>query len=151
MSGALFLSLFLITNGAQLYLNNISHKSWSSDVICLRLHRAAGDESTGKQAWDSNQVLRSHSVISCFTLCARFYPMKTHLPEHLCFVYQLTIYVQPQQKETAEYAANITKIAFDYFEKYFGMEYSLPKLGEKMLFFSSFQVAFVFICLFYLS
>lgn len=42
----------------------------------------------------------------------------------------LTIYVQPQQKETAEYAANITKIAFDYFEKYFGMEYSLPKLDK---------------------
>ncbi|CAD7684696.1 unnamed protein product [Nyctereutes procyonoides] len=42
----------------------------------------------------------------------------------------LTIYVQPQQKHTAEYAANITKIAFDYFEEYFAMDYALPKLDE---------------------
>ncbi|KAM4834249.1 glutamyl aminopeptidase [Thomomys bottae] len=42
----------------------------------------------------------------------------------------LTIYVQPQQKHTAEYAANITKTVFDYFEEYFGMNYSLPKLDK---------------------
>ncbi|KAF3815516.1 hypothetical protein GH733_016469 [Mirounga leonina] len=42
----------------------------------------------------------------------------------------LTIYVQPQQKHTAEYAANITKIVFDYFEEYFAMDYALPKLDE---------------------
>ncbi|XP_003929505.1 glutamyl aminopeptidase [Saimiri boliviensis] len=42
----------------------------------------------------------------------------------------LTIYVQPEQKHTAEYAANITKSVFDYFEKYFGMNYSLPKLDK---------------------
>lgn len=42
----------------------------------------------------------------------------------------LTIYVQPSQKETAEYAANITKAVFDYFEEYFDMEYSLPKLDK---------------------
>lgn len=42
----------------------------------------------------------------------------------------LTIYVQPEQKSTAEYAADITKIVFDYFEKYFAMNYSLPKLDQ---------------------
>ncbi|XP_004380316.1 glutamyl aminopeptidase [Trichechus manatus latirostris] len=42
----------------------------------------------------------------------------------------LTIYVQPEQKHTAEYALNITKIVFDYFEEYFAMEYALPKLDE---------------------
>ncbi|XP_010951987.2 glutamyl aminopeptidase [Camelus bactrianus] len=42
----------------------------------------------------------------------------------------LTIYVQPEQKHTAEYAANITKSVFDYFEDYFAMEYSLPKLDK---------------------
>nr|XP_023420111.1 glutamyl aminopeptidase [Cavia porcellus] len=42
----------------------------------------------------------------------------------------LTIYVQPQQKHTAEYAANITKLVFDYFEEYFAMNYSLPKLDQ---------------------
>ncbi|XP_006869398.1 PREDICTED: glutamyl aminopeptidase [Chrysochloris asiatica] len=42
----------------------------------------------------------------------------------------LTIYVQPEQKETALYASNITKSVFDYFEDYFGMEYALPKLDK---------------------
>ncbi|KAG8519425.1 Glutamyl aminopeptidase, partial [Galemys pyrenaicus] len=42
----------------------------------------------------------------------------------------LTIYVQNQQKHTAEYAANITKLAFDYFEDYFGLPYALPKLDK---------------------
>ncbi|XP_053422203.1 glutamyl aminopeptidase isoform X2 [Nycticebus coucang] len=42
----------------------------------------------------------------------------------------LTIYVQPEQRHTAEYAANITKIVFDYFEEYFAMNYSLPKLDK---------------------
>lgn len=66
--------------------------------------------------------------------------MKIHLPECLYFVYQLNIYVQPEQVQTAEYAANITKIVFDYFEEYFGMDYSLPKLGEKMLLFPHFKL-----------
>ncbi|XP_062963861.1 glutamyl aminopeptidase isoform X1 [Cynocephalus volans] len=42
----------------------------------------------------------------------------------------LTIYVQPEQKHTADYAANITKTVFDYFEEYFAMNYSLPKLDQ---------------------
>lgn len=42
----------------------------------------------------------------------------------------LTVYVQPKQKQTAEYAANITKAVFDFFEEYFAMEYSLPKLDK---------------------
>ncbi|KAK6493279.1 glutamyl aminopeptidase [Huso huso] len=42
----------------------------------------------------------------------------------------LNIYVQPEQKHTAEYAANTTKIIFDYFEWYFKMNYSLPKLDK---------------------
>ncbi|KAM6220503.1 glutamyl aminopeptidase [Rhynchocyon petersi] len=42
----------------------------------------------------------------------------------------LTIYVQPEQKDTAKYASEITKSVFDFFEQYFGMEYSLPKLDK---------------------
>ncbi|XP_054447594.1 glutamyl aminopeptidase [Pteronotus mesoamericanus] len=42
----------------------------------------------------------------------------------------LTVYVQPEQRHTAEYAANITKIVFDYFEEYFAMDYALPKLDK---------------------
>ncbi|KAK3573881.1 hypothetical protein QTP86_032855 [Hemibagrus guttatus] len=42
----------------------------------------------------------------------------------------LKIYAQPSQIHTAEYAANVTKIIFDYFEEYFDMEYSIAKLDK---------------------
>uniref|UniRef100_A0A7M4EDQ9 Aminopeptidase n=1 Tax=Crocodylus porosus TaxID=8502 RepID=A0A7M4EDQ9_CROPO len=42
----------------------------------------------------------------------------------------LRIYAQPQQIHTAEYAANVTKVVFDFFERYFNMSYSLPKLDK---------------------
>ncbi|NXM15054.1 AMPE aminopeptidase, partial [Ploceus nigricollis] len=68
-------------------------------------------------------------------------PMSTYL---VCFaVHQFTwvertsksgkplrVYAQPQQIHTAEYAANVTKIAFDFFEEYFNLSYSLPKLDK---------------------
>uniref|UniRef100_A0A4W4G9V0 Aminopeptidase n=1 Tax=Electrophorus electricus TaxID=8005 RepID=A0A4W4G9V0_ELEEL len=40
----------------------------------------------------------------------------------------LKIYAQPLQIHTAEYAANVTKAIFDYFEEYFDMPYSIGKL-----------------------
>ncbi|XP_074084809.1 glutamyl aminopeptidase isoform X2 [Macrotis lagotis] len=75
------------------------------------------------------------------TIFMKSVPMSTYL---VCFaVHQFTsveriskrgiplkIYVQPLQKHTAEYAADITKEVFDYFEDYFGMNYSLPKLDK---------------------
>ncbi|NXF35795.1 AMPE aminopeptidase, partial [Nyctibius bracteatus] len=42
----------------------------------------------------------------------------------------LRVYAQPQQILTAEYAANVTKIVFDFFEEYFNLSYSLPKLDK---------------------
>uniref|UniRef100_A0A8C8FYW3 Aminopeptidase n=1 Tax=Oncorhynchus tshawytscha TaxID=74940 RepID=A0A8C8FYW3_ONCTS len=71
----------------------------------------------------------------------RSVPMSTYL---VCFaVHQFTfverkssrgiplrIYAQPAQIATAEYAANTTKIIFDYFEEYFDMTYSIPKLDK---------------------
>ncbi|KAM4050461.1 glutamyl aminopeptidase isoform 1-T1 [Anomaloglossus baeobatrachus] len=42
----------------------------------------------------------------------------------------LRIYVQPLQRATAVYAADTTKTVFDFFEVYFGMNYSLPKLDQ---------------------
>ncbi|XP_075056741.1 glutamyl aminopeptidase [Mixophyes fleayi] len=42
----------------------------------------------------------------------------------------LRIYVQPLQSKTALYAANTTKVIFDFFEEYFNMNYSLPKLDQ---------------------
>lgn len=42
----------------------------------------------------------------------------------------LRIYAQPLQISTAAYAANVTKVIFDYFEEYFDMEYSIQKLDK---------------------
>ncbi|KAM9477702.1 glutamyl aminopeptidase [Clarias gariepinus] len=42
----------------------------------------------------------------------------------------LRIYAQPSQIHTADYAANVTKIVFDYFEEYFNMSYSIGKLDK---------------------
>ncbi|KAM6428983.1 glutamyl aminopeptidase [Rhynochetos jubatus] len=42
----------------------------------------------------------------------------------------LRVYAQPQQIGTAEYAANVTKLIFDFFEGYFSLNYSLPKLDK---------------------
>ncbi|KAM3940520.1 glutamyl aminopeptidase [Leptodactylus fuscus] len=42
----------------------------------------------------------------------------------------LRIYVQPLQRQTAVYAADTTKVVFDFFEEYFDMQYSLPKLDQ---------------------
>ncbi|XP_059422397.1 glutamyl aminopeptidase [Carassius carassius] len=42
----------------------------------------------------------------------------------------LRIYAQPLQISTAEYAADVTRIIFDYFEEYFDMEYSIEKLDK---------------------
>ncbi|NXJ67330.1 AMPE aminopeptidase, partial [Rostratula benghalensis] len=42
----------------------------------------------------------------------------------------LRVYAQPLQLHTAEYAANVTKIVFDFFEEYFNLNYSLPKLDK---------------------
>ncbi|XP_007238065.3 glutamyl aminopeptidase [Astyanax mexicanus] len=42
----------------------------------------------------------------------------------------LRIYAQPSQIHTAYYAANVSKVIFDYFEQYFDMKYSIPKLDQ---------------------
>ncbi|XP_039992322.1 glutamyl aminopeptidase [Xiphias gladius] len=42
----------------------------------------------------------------------------------------LRIYAQPSQLGTAKYAADTTKVIFDYFEDYFNMTYSITKLDK---------------------
>nr|XP_057933422.1 glutamyl aminopeptidase [Doryrhamphus excisus]XP_057933423.1 glutamyl aminopeptidase [Doryrhamphus excisus] len=42
----------------------------------------------------------------------------------------LRIYAQPSQLSTATYAADTTKVIFDYFEDYFNMTYSISKLDK---------------------
>ncbi|MBN3288041.1 AMPE aminopeptidase, partial [Polyodon spathula] len=87
---------------------------------------------------ESNIILPDGSIKTTFQ---KSVPMSTYL---VCFALHqfvavsrtsakgipLNIYVQPEQRHTAEYAANTTKIIFDYFEWYFNMNYSLPKLDK---------------------
>ncbi|KAM9842326.1 glutamyl aminopeptidase [Aulostomus maculatus] len=42
----------------------------------------------------------------------------------------LRIYTQPTQLSTATFAADTTKVIFDYFEEYFNMTYSIKKLDK---------------------
>nr|DBA28881.1 TPA: hypothetical protein GDO54_009169 [Pyxicephalus adspersus] len=42
----------------------------------------------------------------------------------------LRIYVQPNQKQTAVYAADTTEVIFNFFEEYFNVTYSLPKVDQ---------------------
>ncbi|XP_068451586.1 glutamyl aminopeptidase [Clinocottus analis] len=42
----------------------------------------------------------------------------------------LRVYAQPSQIGTATYAADTTKVIFDYFEEYFNMTYSIAKLDK---------------------
>ncbi|KAI3368051.1 hypothetical protein L3Q82_026874, partial [Scortum barcoo] len=86
----------------------------------------------------NRQQLRNNKVKTSFQPSI---PMSTYL---VCFaVHQfsylettsargipLRIYAQPSQLATAEYAANTTKVIFDYFEEYFNMSYSIPKLDK---------------------
>ncbi|XP_075924535.1 glutamyl aminopeptidase-like isoform X2 [Petromyzon marinus] len=83
----------------------------------------------------------THSSGLLWTRFARSVPMSTYL---VCFaVHQfifvertssrgvpLRVYVQEEQEVTAQFAANATLVIFDYFESYFGMNYSLPKLDQ---------------------
>lgn len=65
------------------------------------------------------------TYLVCFAV-HQFHPIKRTSKRGV----PLTVYVQPEQKHTGEYAANITKIVFDYYEEYFAMNYTLPKLDK---------------------
>jgi len=54
----------------------------------------------------------------------------------------LRIYAQPSQISTTAYAANVTKIIFDYFEEYFDMDYSIEKLGKSADTFSKYLTVY---------
>lgn len=63
-------------------------------------------------------------------MLATFWFLLTEDYSNCLSILQLRVYAQPLQLHTAEYAANVTKIVFDYFEEYFDLSYSLPKLGD---------------------
>ncbi|KAM4706689.1 glutamyl aminopeptidase [Discoglossus pictus] len=101
---------------------------------------------THKQEYEALSNMPVHESVSIGngwkrTVFDKSVPMSTYL---VCFaVHQftsitrqsksgipLTIYVQPSQEKTAVYAADVTKVIFDFFEEYFNMSYSLPKLDK---------------------
>ncbi|XP_073322847.1 glutamyl aminopeptidase [Pagrus major] len=95
-------------------------------------------EALSNMPQESTQQLPGNKKKTSF---AQSVPMSTYL---VCFaVHQfqyvekisakgipLRIYAQPSQIRTAEYAANTTKVIFDYFEEYFNMSYSISKLDK---------------------
>ncbi|XP_076022170.1 glutamyl aminopeptidase [Genypterus blacodes] len=101
-------------------------------------HDAAYSALSNMPLQDSPQQLPGNKMKTFFQ---KSVPMSTYL---VCFaVHQfghverlsargipLRIYAQPSQLKTAEYAANTTKVIFDYFEDYFNMSYSISKLDK---------------------
>lgn len=82
-------------------------------------------ESDQKKTTTFMQSVKMSTYLVCFAVHRFTYVernSKTNIP--------LRIYAQPSQIHTAEYAANVTKVIFDYFEEYFDMRYSIAKLDK---------------------
>ncbi|XP_051785804.1 glutamyl aminopeptidase [Erpetoichthys calabaricus] len=87
-------------------------------------------ETTMAVAENLNRTVFSKSVkMSTYLVCFAVHQF-TFIERMSSRGTRLRIYVQPEQKHTAEYAANITEVVFNYFEEYFNMSYSLPKLDK---------------------
>jgi len=44
---------------------------------------------------------------------------------------QIRIYARGEVLDQADYALNVTKQTMEYFEQFFGVDYSLPKSGKR--------------------
>ncbi|XP_077588151.1 glutamyl aminopeptidase [Stigmatopora nigra] len=67
--------------------------------------------------------------MSTYLVCFAVHQFK-HVERKSARGIPLRIYTQPSQLSTAEYAADTTKVIFDYFEEYFNMNYSIQKLDK---------------------
>ncbi|XP_057714581.1 glutamyl aminopeptidase [Corythoichthys intestinalis] len=67
--------------------------------------------------------------MSTYLVCFAVHQFK-HVERKSARGIPLRIYTQPSQLPTAEYAADTTKVIFDYFEEYFNMNYSISKLDK---------------------
>lgn len=63
--------------------------------------------------------------------------------------FMLNVYAQPQQIEKVEFALDVGKSIIEYYIKYFGIEYPLPKLGKYSWDMVSFCFGFFFSISFY--
>ncbi|XP_056248698.1 glutamyl aminopeptidase [Seriola aureovittata] len=67
--------------------------------------------------------------MSTYLVCFAVHQFK-HVERKSARGIPLRIYAQPSQLKTAKYAADTTKVIFDYFEEYFNMTYSIQKLDK---------------------
>lgn len=91
----------------------------STYLVCFAVHQFDFVERTSARGIP---VSLMHIRRTCFCWMTNCFSV--------CPSLQLRIYAQPTQLHTTEYAANTTKIIFDYFEEYFNMNYSISKLGN---------------------
>lgn len=86
----------------------------------------------GRQSLNGNKMKTSFQKsipMSTYLVCFAVHQFK-YVDRTSARGIPLRIYAQPTQLGTATYAADITKIIFDFFEKYFDMPYSISKLDK---------------------
>ncbi|XP_069782286.1 glutamyl aminopeptidase [Narcine bancroftii] len=80
--------------------------------------------SNGLKKATFKKSVRMSTYLVCFAVHQFDYVEKISKANNI----PLRIYVQPQQRHTAMFAADVMKTVFDYFEEYFNISYALPKL-----------------------
>lgn len=100
----------------------------STYLVCFAVHKFGTVSRTSKRGVPVSSHLPTPTILDnpTFAACCSF----ENRPVKVFLSLKLTIYAQPSQLHTAEYAADVTKIIFDYFEEYFNMNYSISKLGR---------------------
>ncbi|XP_072899156.1 glutamyl aminopeptidase [Hemitrygon akajei] len=81
------------------------------------------DVGEGKKKTTFQKSVKMSTYLVCFAV-----HQFTYMERRSSSGIPLRIYVQPQQNHTAVFAADTMKTIFDYFETYFNISYSLPKL-----------------------
>ncbi|XP_063040617.1 glutamyl aminopeptidase [Engraulis encrasicolus] len=106
------------------YKISITHDSNYNALSNMPVEKVE-DAPNGKKKTSFDKSVKMSTYLACwavhqFTSVER--TSKSGIP--------LKIWAQPAQIHTATYAADVTKIIFDYFEEYFDMPYSISKLDK---------------------
>ncbi|KAJ7991052.1 hypothetical protein DPEC_G00293240 [Dallia pectoralis] len=105
------------------YLISITHHQDYEALSNMPVEGKPETISSGKIKTSFQRSVQMSTYLVCFAVHQFTFVEKTSsrgIP--------LRIYAQPSQIATAEYAANMTQVIFDFFEEYFNMNYSIPKL-----------------------